>query len=139
MVNILDIQDIQYLNLFSKITGVNSKYCFNYNNMLVFLVPIKFISKALGPNSSNLRKMSDLIRRRIRVVAEPTENSHIKKFVEAIVSPINFKDLQINNDEIVLNAGSKDSKAMLIGRNKIRLSEMQKIIKNLFEKDFRIM
>jgi hypothetical protein len=107
--------------------------------MIVFLVPMKFISKTLGPNNSNLRKMSDLTRRRIRVVAEPTENSHIKKFVEAIVSPIMFKDLQIINDKIVLNAGSKDSKAMLIGRNKVRLAEMQKIIKNLFEKDFRIM
>lgn len=139
MVNILDMQDIQYLNLFSKITGVNSKYCFSYNNMLVFLIPIKFISKALGPNNSNLRKMSDLIRRRIRVVAEPTEDAHVKKFIENIVSPITFKDLQITNDEIILNAGTKDSKAMLIGRNKVRLAEMQKIIKNLFEKDFRIM
>ena len=49
----------------------------------------------------------------------------------------NPNNINISDNEIVLTAGSQ-SKAALIGRNKRRLLEMQKIISDYFAKDFRI-
>ena len=54
-----------------------------------------------------------------------------------IVSPVTFKDLEIKDNEIILTAGSY-SKAMLIGRNKRRLHELQKITRDYFGKDLSI-
>jgi hypothetical protein len=50
---------------------------------------------------------------------------------------VDFKDLEIKDKEVIINAGMRN-KAALIGRNKRRFFEMQKIIRNFFGKDFRI-
>ena len=50
-------------------------------------------------------------------------------------TPVTQADLAAN--EIILNAGMQ-SKAALIGRNKRRLLEMQKIVHDFFGMEFRI-
>lgn len=137
MANTIDMQDLRYLNLFSRITGVNTRYLFPYNNMLVFCVPKRFISKAIGKDASNLKRMGEILRKRIRIVVQPTKIIEIKSFIESIISPIKFQSIEIKDNEVILGAG-RMSKASLIGREKRRLLEMQKIIKVFFKKDFRI-
>lgn len=137
MVNTLDMQDLRYLNLFEKVTGVRTHYCFEYNNTIIFCVPRELVSKSIGPNVRNLRRISEIIKKRVKVIAIPKAPQDIKRFIELVVSPVTFKDLEVLPNEIVLNAGSQ-SKAALIGRDKRRLIEMQKITKDFFQKDFRI-
>jgi transcription antitermination factor NusA-like protein len=137
MVNTLDMQDLRYLNLFEKITGIRTHYCFEYNNVVIFCVPRELVSRALGPDLINLRRISEIVKKRIKVIPIPNNSQDIRRFIELIVSPVTFKDLEIGADEIILNAGSQ-SKAALIGRDKRRLIEMQKITKDFFKKDFRI-
>ncbi len=137
MASTLDMQDLRYLNLFTKITRVNTRYFFRYNNMLVFFVPKKLVSKALGENTINLKKMSEIVKKRIRVVAQPQSIKDAKSFIENIISPVTFNDLETTEDEIIVNAG-RMNKAALIGRDKRRLNEMQKIIKVFFKRDFKI-
>jgi NusA-like KH domain protein len=137
MVNTLDMQDLRYLNLFEKVTGIRTHYCFEYNNTVIFCVPKEFVSRAIGPDARNLRRISEIIKKRVKVISIPKDPQDIKRFIEMVVSPVTFKDLEIFPTEIVLNAGSQ-SKAALIGREKRRLIEMQKITKDFFKKDFRI-
>ncbi len=137
MTNILDMQDLRYLNLFSRITGIDTRYFFEYNNMLVFCVPRRLIKKALGQNAENLKKMSGITGKRIRVVAQPEGIEDVKRFIEMITNPITFNGLEVTPDEIILNAG-KMNKAILIGREKKRLNEMKKIVKDFFKREFRI-
>ncbi len=137
MVNVLDMQDLRYLNLFARITRVETRYFFEYNNTLVFCVPKQLLSKALGENARNLKKMSEILKKRIKIVPQPESMKDAKRFIGIVVSPVTFNNLEIKNDEIVLDAG-KMSKAALIGRDKRRLHEMQKIVKSFFKKDFRI-
>lgn len=137
MVNTINMQDMRYLNLFSRITKINTRFCIKYNDMLIFCVPRSFVMRAVGEDARNLRKMSEILGKKIRVVASPRGIQDAKEFIENIVKPVTFKDLEIRNNEIILTAGSQ-SKAALIGRNKRRLLEMQKIVKNYFGKEFRI-
>jgi transcription antitermination factor NusA-like protein len=137
MVNTLDMQDLRYLNLFEKVTEIRTHYCFEYNNTIIFCVPRELVSRALGPDVRNLRRISEIIKKRVKVIAIPNIPQDIKRFIELVVSPVTFKDLEILPNEIVLNAGAQ-SKAALIGREKRRLIEMQKITQNFFKKDFRI-
>ena len=137
MTSTLDMQDLRYLNLFAKITRVDTRYFFEYNNMLVFCVPKSLIKKALGQNAENLKKMSSIVGKRIRVVAQPEGIEDAKEFIERIVIPLTFNNLEITAEEIILIAG-KMNKALLIGREKKRLNEMKEIIKYFFKRDFRI-
>jgi len=137
MAGTISMQDMRYLNLFGRITGISTRYVFKYNEMIIFCVPKSLVMNAVGPNASNLRKISDILGKRIKVIPTPSGMQHIRQFIQAIVSPVEFKDLEIKGDEIVLTAGSMN-KAALLGRNKRRLAEMQQIIKDFFGKEFKI-
>lgn len=129
--------DIMHLNIFSKITGIKTTNIFKYNNIIFFGVPPHLLRKALGENASNLRKIGDSIRKRVRIVPIPQGMEDIKNFFEKITEPVVFKDIQITPNEIIINAGSMN-KAALIGREKRRLFELQKISKDFFNRDLRI-
>ena len=137
MESTFDMQDLRYLNLFAQITRVNTRYFFEYNNMLVFCVPKNLVKKALGQNAENLKKMSGIVGKRIRVVAQPDGIENAKEFIERIVSPLTFNNLEITADEIIMIAG-RMNKALLIGREKKRLNEMKNIVKYFFKREFRI-
>ena len=136
MVNTLDMQDLRQLNLFQKVTGITTRFCFPYNNMILYCVPKPLIAKAVGKEASNIKRIGQVLKKRVKVVPIPEDND-VKSFVQAIVSPVEFKGLEVKEGEVILTAGSQ-SKAALIGRHKRRLLEMREIIKGFFGKSFRI-
>jgi predicted metal-dependent RNase len=137
MVNTISMQDMRYLNLFRRITKIQTRFCFKYNEAIIFCVPQMLVSKAVGEDGKNVKQLSRILRKRIKVVASPRGMQEAKKFIGAVISPNTFKDLEIKGDELIITAGSQN-KAALIGRNKRRFLEMQGIVKDFFKKDFKI-
>ncbi len=137
MGNTIDMQDLRHLSLFRKITHISTQFCFHYNDTIFFCVPRALVSRAVGENGMNVRRMYEILRKRVKIVAGPRGIEDAELFIKAIVSPVTFKNLEIREDEIILTAGSQ-SKASLLGRNKRRLLEMQKIVKGFFGKEYRI-
>ena len=95
------------------------------------------LSKAVGRDGANVKRISETLRKRVRIVASPNGEADLKKFIGSIVSPVTFNEVEIKNNEVILTAGSQ-TKAALIGRNKRRLLEMKKIVKDFFGKEFKI-
>ncbi len=137
MIKTIDMQDMRYLNLFEKVTRVNTRFCFKYNETIIFCVQRSLIPKAVGEGGKKIKQINDIIKKRVKIIPRPQGIKDAKNFIKAIVKPITFKDLEIKNNEIILTAGSQN-KAALIGRNKRRFLEMQKIIKDYFGKEFKI-
>ena len=88
---------------------------------------------AYGGDPEKLR--DEILGRKIKVIPFPCHN--IYEFVCKIVEPIKFKSLEMNDKEVIINAG-RQSKAALIGRNKLRLEELNNIVKEYCGKDVRI-
>jgi transcription antitermination factor NusA-like protein len=137
MAEIIGMQEMRYLNLFEKVTKVRTRFCFRYNDMIMFAVPKPMVMKSVGMDSKNLKRIHQIIGKKVRVVPIPKKESDIKAFIQKIINPVEFKDIEIKGNEIIINAGSMN-KAALLGRNKRRLLEMQKIIQDYFKKDLRI-
>tara|TARA_Y100000034_G_scaffold103583_1_gene129347 strand:- start:6532 stop:6948 length:417 start_codon:yes stop_codon:yes gene_type:complete len=137
MVKTIDMQDMRYLNLFEKITRIRTRLCLKYNETIIFCVPQQLITKAVGENGKNVRKISEIIRKKIKIIPDPKGILDSKNFIYDIINPIGFKNLEIRDNEIIINAGNQN-KAALIGRNKRRLLELQRIVKDFFEKDLKI-
>lgn len=137
MVNTIDMKNMRYLNLFERITKVNTRFCFYYNNNIIFCVPKRLVSKAVGESGKNVKKISEILKKRIKIISYPKNLEDSRKFVEDIISPVIIKDFESKKDEIIITAGSQ-SKAALIGRNKRRFLEMREIIRNFFGKEFKI-
>jgi len=136
MTNTIDMQEMRYLNLFERIMGVRTRFCFKYNESIVFCVPKPLVQRSIGQGGRNIREMSEILDRRIKIVAQPMGIWDAEYFIRSIVSPTTFKNFEIKGNEILITGG--DNKAMLIGRNKRRLFEMQKIVEDFFGKEFRV-
>lgn len=130
------MQDMRYMNLFESLTGVRTRFCFKYNESIIFCVPKPLISRAVGENGRNVRKMSEILGKRIRVVAAPRGIEDAEAFIRTLIIPLTIKDFGVTDSEIIVGGGK--NKAALIGRNKRRFLEMQKIVKDFFSRDFRI-
>lgn len=126
------------MNLFGKITRIDTRFCFIYNDTIFFCVPKHLLSKAIGEGGKNVRLMHNILGKRIKIIPMPNGIQHITPFIQTIVEPITFKSIEINNNEVILTAGTTQNKAMLLGREKRRLSEMQNVIRNFFGKEFKI-
>ena len=131
MIKTLNMQFIRYANLFSRVTNIRTNHCFEYNNALVFAVPRKLVSRAIGPNNENLKRLNQVLGKKIKIVSIPNGREDIENFVSVITYPVKFKTIEIKDNDAVINASSQ-SKAALIGRNKCRLNEMQKVLSQYF-------
>lgn len=138
MTKTFDMQLIRYMNLFVKITGVSAKHCFLYNNMVVFVINGNEVERAIGKENSNLKKLSDVIEKRTRVVAQPKGTEDLEKFFSIVVYPTKFEKMEIvkNSEtaekEAIITAGGRENKAMLIGRERAREKEMKEILEQYF-------
>ncbi len=136
MTKTFDMQFIRYINLFSRVTRVTAKHCFLYNNTLVFIVPFIQVERAIGKDNSNLKQLSQILGKRIRVLAEPRARKDLTNFVKVLVAPARFDSLDVvksENGEEVLIKADLEGRSMLIGRNKARLEELKQIIEQYFE------
>lgn len=141
MAEVIDMQFMRYINLFEKTSKVSTTKVFMYNNHIVFAVPKSKVSFAIGKNAVNVKKLSDILRRKIKIVAMPTidDKEGIAKFIAEVVAPVEFNKVEVNNGSVVITAG-RQSKAALIGRNRIREKELSEVLKNFFHiAKFKIM
>lgn len=131
MSNTIDMQLMRYINLFERVARVSTKNCFVYNNFIIFAVPPKKVSLAVGKNGANVRKLGEILRKKIKVVPMASSKEEIPKFVEDVVSPTGFNKAEVKNNEVVISAG-RQNKAALIGRARAREKELKNILKNYF-------
>lgn len=133
MAGIIDMQLMRYINLFAKTTKVQTTKVFIYNNQIVFAVPRAKISIAIGKGAINVKKLNEILRKKIKIVAMPVvdDNKEISEFIKAVVAPIEFNGVEIREDSVIVNAGCQ-SKAALIGRGRQREKELASVLKNFF-------
>lgn len=137
MIKTIDMQIMRYINLFEKITKISPKHCFIYNNTIIFVVPESKVSQAIGESGKNIKKIGEILDKKIKVVLTPNGIGDAEKFISTIIYPAQMKNIEISGNNLIINAGAQN-KAILIGRNKIRFEEMKKIIKNYFGKELKI-
>jgi len=125
-----DITCIQQMNLFSRITGVRAKNCFNYSNSILFVVDPFFLNKALGNQGENVRKLEYSFKKRVRIIRAP--NDDVERFIQVIIYPIKYKKFTNEDGNIIINA-AQQSKASLIGRDHSRLIQLTDIVKQYFD------
>ena len=127
------MQLMRYINLFARTTNVSTTKVFSYNNQIVFAVPKSKMSLAIGKGACNVRKMSETLRKKIKVVVMPDidDEDGIKKFVADVVAPIEIGGVELKGGSAVVNGG-RQSKAALIGRNRQREKELGDVLKDFF-------
>lgn len=133
----IDMQTMRYINLLDKTSRVKTTKCYLYNNAVIFAVPKQTLGKAIGNNAENVKRIQDNLGKKIRIIEEAREISDASRFISDIVSPVQFKSLEIKDSTILITSGMQ-SKAALIGRNRRREEELKQIVKDTFNLDLKI-
>ena len=131
MAKTIDMQFMRYINLFERFSKVSTTDCFVYNNILFFAVPRLKVSQAIGNNGANIRNLQEILRRRVKIIEMPATNKGIRKFIEDLISPIEVNNIEVIGKEVVISAAMQ-SRAMLIGRDRVREKELSEILNKSF-------
>ena len=130
----IDMQLMRYINLFGKVCKVSTTNCFVYNHVIVFAVPRTEVFRAIGKKGANMKKLGEILRKKIKVIEMPTgedKQEQMEKFVTAVVEPIGFNKIEAKDGVVSISAG-RQSKAALIGRGRAREEELGDIMKRFF-------
>ncbi len=139
MARTIDMQQMRYINLFSKVSKIDPESSFKYNGQLIFLVLKKLVSQAIGKDASNVKRMSNIMGKRVKIIAFPNrvDEKQMSNFIERLVSPIELMKVELKDDSVIINA-TRVSKANLIGRNRVKEQELNKILKDFFDLNLKI-
>lgn len=126
----IDITLIGYITTFENITGTNVKDCFfNKNKQLVFIVKEGQGKKAVGNKGMNIRRLEGLLNKKIKII-EFSENP--AEFMKNIIFPLKSPEIKLEENVLTIKTDSTQLKALLLGREKLNLKEIQSIIEKYF-------
>ena|SRR3989344_301597 len=128
IIKTLNQESIQQINLFENITKARVKELFINNEQYIFIIEKGDMSKAIGKQGSNIRRISALLRKKIKVV-EYDENA--LKFFNNLLYPLKIEDIKKTEKAIEVTSDTK-TKALLIGRDRRNLKFYSKVLKEYF-------
>jgi len=130
-----DINLMKYMQLFESLTRAKLKDCIN-NGQLIFIVEENEIGKAIGKKGSNVKRIEELLKKRIKIVEF---NPDVKQFIRNFVLPLQVKDINEENNIITITGPDTKTKGLLIGRERKNLENLKSIVKRYFEiEDIRV-
>ena len=124
-----DMDMIQNMSLFEKVTHSKLKDAFFSDDKLVFVVFPGQMGKALGKNRVNLLKLEKLMKKKLKMV-EFSEN--MPQFVMNAIFPLRVDDLVVHEGVVTLRSADTRTKGLLIGMRAKNLRALEKIVQRYF-------
>ena len=121
---------IQFMSIFQSVTRVSVRDCLEALDKIIFIVNENTISRAIGKNGENVKKLERLLNRKIKIVEF---NPEVTRFVQKLIYP--YKAKEINQEEGIITIVPEDTRArgMIIGRNAATLRVYEDIVKRYFQ------
>ena len=120
---------IRLITLFESMTGAKVKDCIP-NEKLVFVVEENEMGKAIGRNGSNIRRIENKLKKRIKLVEF---NNDVLQFMKNFIYPIEVEDVKQEGRRITIYEKDTGTKAMLIGRERQNINHISDIVKRYFD------
>ncbi|MBT4351786.1 NusA-like transcription termination signal-binding factor, partial [archaeon] len=95
---IYNADTLKIMQIFDSITKSELKDCFIDNNdLLTFVVSKNQMGKAIGKKAANVKRIEQLLKRKIKVVEFSDD---ITKFIKSLIYPVSTAEIS-ENDQIV--------------------------------------
>lgn len=132
MKKVYDVEMMKYIALLENLGKVRIKDLFQYNGMLCCVVDKNNISILIGSEGRKIKKIQDMIHKRIKVVGYSED---VKDFAKDFIYPIKVDSIEENNGNILISCNDRKSKGLLIGRGKQGLLNLQNALSRFFKVD----
>ena len=109
----LNLETIQTINLFESMTGANIKDCIKKEDKLMFIVEEGHIKRALGRDNSNLKRMEEILKKKIILIAF---SKNVVKFINNLLYPLKVDNIQKEGNIIEIYVQDNRIKGKIYGR-----------------------
>ena len=123
-----DLEIMKLMALFENMTRAKLKDCI-LDERLLFIVEENEIGKAIGKKGSNIKRLENMLKKRIKVVEY---NSDVLQFIKNLLYPLQTSSMENNDDIISIQADTK-TKSLIIGRNQQNLKNLISIVRRFFD------
>ncbi len=120
---------MQYISIFESLTSAKVKDCI-VSEQILFIVSENDMGKAIGKQGSNVKRIENMMKKRIRLVEF---NDDVVQFVQNLIYPINAKEIKEENGIVSIYCNDIKSKGMLIGRDRHNINFINNVVKRHFE------
>lgn len=122
---------MKFMALFENKTRVRPKDVFEDDNgLLHFIVGNGFMSKALGKKGENAKKLTLLLKRRIKIVEF---NDQRETFIKRLMFPLKIVEASSEGETVTIKGEDFQTNSKIIGRNASNLRNYEKIVKRYFQ------
>lgn len=126
-----DINLMKFISLFETLTRAKVKDCIE-GNPLIFVVKQGEIGKAIGKKGSNIRKVENILKKKIRIIEF---NDDVIVFVNNVIAPIRAEEITKEDNTIIIKDSDPKTKGKLIGRDSQNRKLSREIVSRYFEID----
>lgn len=126
---VYDINAMKFMSLFENVTRARLKDCIIKDNMVLFIVQPNEISKAIGSKGGNVRKLENLLKRKVRIAEFAEEPVN---FIKNLIHPLQVREITEKEGTYVLTPVDLKTRGMLIGRNASNLRSFEEVVKRYF-------
>lgn len=127
-----DINTMQIMSLFEKMTRANLKDCIISENLIVFIVDENEAAKAIGKKGINVKNLERGLKKKIKIVEFSDD---IVRFVQNLAYPAKIERAEHDGKILTLTAVDMQSRGFLIGRGASILRNYESIVKRYFDID----
>jgi transcription termination/antitermination protein NusA len=122
---------LKIMTLFENITRSTVKDCFiDDNKLMTFVVNEAEIGKAIGKGASNVKRLEEMLKRKIKIVAF---NPSAVQFVKNLLYPVTEIEVEQQDRLILIKGHDSKTKAFIIGREQSNLKNNLSIIQKYFK------
>ena len=126
-----DMSLMKIMSLFETATRCQLKDCFiDKNELLVFVVDEEHMSRAIGREASNVKRLESLLNRKIKILGYTPE---LVQFVKNVLYPIRVNGIREDEGILTIDGSDMRTKGLLIGKNAQNLKNNLWIIQRYFD------
>ncbi len=124
-----DTQLIQTRALFERLSGAETKDCFQYPDRLVIVVSPGHMGKALGKHKNNPRQLEQMLKKKVQIVEYADT---LIGFIRNLLQPLTVDDISENNGEVLIKVKDTKTKGYIIGIRAQNLKRLEETVKQYY-------
>lgn len=132
---VYDKDIIGYINIFENLASIKVKDCYKSDKDVIFIVEPVYMSRAIGKRGANVKRLSSMLRKGIKVVEF---HNDVLKFIKNLISPIDGKIYKEDEGVVAIKLASNKDKGIVIGRDKKNLKDIQNLVSRYFDVKIRV-
>lgn len=125
-----DLDAMKSISMFESITRANVKDFIKKDDKLIFVVNPGEIGKAIGKKGSNIKKLEQKFRKKIKII-EFDEDMLI--FIQNVFYPNKVKEITEEDGVVSIVPPDSKTRGYMIGRNATTLRGAEDIVKRYFD------